>query len=471
MAVQPRLYIHTLGCPKNDADSDTLVRRLRGTGVELVGDPSEAAYLLINTCGFMEEAREESIAAILGAARDYPKARLLVMGCLVQRYRDELAAGIPEVQGWYGLRDTAALVADLGSLVAGAVSSPPAVSSPAGASPPAEALPVAVPPPAGRSDTVADGPWPGPPPPDPLRSYAYIKISDGCDHGCSFCAIPGIKGPYVALSPDEILEQAGAALDEGARELVLVGQDTAIWSSDTLDLAGLLDAVAADPRVRWIRLMYLQPEHVDDALLATLAGNDKVVRYLDIPFQHAAARVLRRMSRRGDGDSYLALLARARRILPDVSLRTTFIVGFPGETEDESAALLEFCAAAAFDHGGAFVYSPEQSTPAYRLRPRVPAAIAEERLGGLSSALLSTAEQANRGRVGRPVEVMIDAVGATEGPEGVVAVGRTSRQAPEVDGVTYLEGDLPPGASPGDLVRAVITEAFGYDLIARCDAT
>lgn len=451
MAVQPRLYIHTLGCPKNDADSDTLVRRLRATGVELVGDPSEAGYLLINTCGFMEEAREESIAAILGAARDYPEARVLAMGCLVQRYREELAAGIPEVQGWYGLGDTAALVNDLRSLVARAVSSPagprPVVASP------------------------SSSPEGGPPSPEPPRSYAYVKISDGCDHGCSFCAIPGIKGPYVALPPDEILEQAGAALDEGARELVLVGQDTAIWSSDTLDLAGLLGTLAADPRVRWIRLMYLQPEHVDDALLATLAGNDKVVEYLDIPFQHAAARVLRRMSRRGDGDSYLALLERARRILPDVSLRTTFIVGFPGETENDCAALLDFCAAASFDHGGAFVYSPEERTPAYRLRPRVPAAIAEERLGRLSSALLSAAEQANRARVGRPVDVMVDAVGAAEGPEGVVAVGRTSRQAPEVDGVTYLEGDLPADTRPGDLVRAVVTEAFGYDLIARCDAT
>lgn len=441
MPVRSRLFIHTLGCPKNDADSDMLARRLRAAGVELVGDPSEAGSLLINTCGFVEEAREESIDAILGAARDYPTARVLVTGCLVQRYRDELVAGIPEVQGWYGLGDIDALLHDLRPSTDGSVGGDTASSLKAA------------------------------PSPSPPRSYAYVKISDGCDHGCSFCAIPGIKGPYLALSPDQILEQAAAALDEGARELVLVGQDTAIWSSDTLDLAGLLAALSADPRVTWLRLMYLQPEHVDETLLAAMAGNDKLVKYLDIPFQHGATRVLRRMSRRGGAEDYLTLLGRARALLPEVSLRTTFIVGFPGETEEESAELLEFCAAASFDHGGAFVYCPEEGTPASRLRPRIPATVAQERLSRLSSALLSGAEQTNRGRVGRTMEVMIDALGAAEGPEGVVAVGRTSRQAPEVDGVTYLEGDLPAGARPGDLVRAVVTEAFGYDLIARCDAS
>ena len=172
---------------------------------------------------------------------------------------------------------------------------------------------------------------------------------------------------------------------------------------------------------------------------------------------------------RATAAGYLALLDRARRLMPDVSVRTTFIVGFPGESEADFDDLLDFCASASFDHGGAFVYSPEEGTPAARLRPRVPEAVAHDRLGRLSSALLSLAEQANTDRVGRTVDVMIDALGAAEGPEGVVAVGRTARQAPEVDGVTFLEGDLPFGVGPGDLVRAVVTEAYGYDLVARCD--
>jgi ribosomal protein S12 methylthiotransferase len=435
MVVETRLYIHTLGCPKNDADSEVLARRLRTGGIQLADDPDEATHVLINTCGFTGEAKEESIGAILGAARDYPAAELLVMGCLVQRYREELESGLPEVGGWYGLGETAALMGVLTSTASpmqGSLSEPPARAR---------------------------------------RSFAYVKISDGCDHRCSFCAIPGIKGSYAALSLDEIMEQARAALDEGARELVLVGQDTTIWRSESLNLAGLLDAIAADERVRWIRLMYLQPENVDDGLLATVASNDKVVKYLDIPFQHAGGRVLRRMSRAGDATGYLALLDRARRMMPDVSVRTTFIVGFPGESEADVDSLLDFCASASFDHGGVFVYSPEEGTPASRLRPRVPEAIAHDRLGRLSSALLSLAEQANAERVGREVDVMIDALGAAEGPEGVVAVGRTARQAPEVDGVTFLEGDLPFGVGPGDLVRAVVTEAYGYDLVARCDAT
>ncbi|MCJ7796879.1 MAG: MiaB/RimO family radical SAM methylthiotransferase, partial [Thermoleophilia bacterium] len=388
----------------------------------------------INTCGFTGEAKEESIGAILGAAGDYPAAELLVMGCLVQRYRHELASGLPEVSGWYGLGEMTTLV-DVLTSTASPAQGPP-LETPARA----------------------------------RRSFAYVKISDGCDHRCSFCAIPGIKGPYAALPPDEIMEQARAALDEGARELVLVGQDTAIWRSEGLDLAGLLDALAADERVRWIRMMYLQPENVDDGLLATLALNDKVVKYLDVPFQHASGRVLRRMARAGDGAGYLALLDRARGTMPDVSVRTTFIVGFPGESEADFATLLDFCASASFDHGGAFVYSPEEGTPASRLRPRIAETVARDRLGRLSSALLSRAEQANTDRVGRAADVMIDTLGAPEGPEGVVAVGRTARQAPEVDGVTFLEGDLPLGAGPGDLVRAVVTEACGYDLVARCDA-
>jgi ribosomal protein S12 methylthiotransferase len=178
--------------------------------------------------------------------------------------------------------------------------------------------------------------------------------------------------------------------------------------------------------------------------------------------------VLRRMGRTGDGADYLALLDRARLAMPDVSVRTTFIVGFPGESEADFAALLDFCTAASFDHGGAFVFSPEEGTPAARLGPRVSETVAHDRLGRLSSMLLSRAEQANTERVGSVVDVMIDTLGAEEGPEGVVAVGRTSRQAPDVDGVTFLEGDLPDGVGPGDLIRAVVTEAYGYDLFARC---
>lgn len=414
-----------------------LARRLNGLGVALAGTPEEATHIVVNTCGFIREAKEESIGAILEAVSGYPQAAVIVVGCLVERYREELAAGIPEVAGWFGVGETEAFLRTL----------------------------------VGRAQSEAPGEQGGPESPlAPRGAYGYVKISDGCDHRCSFCAIPSFKGPYAALPPAEILTQAEAYLAAGVRELVLVGQDTAVYEHDGVDLPALVDLLAQDERVRWIRLMYLQPEHVGDRLLRLIADHPKVVPYLDIPFQHAARPVLARMARRGEGKEYGALLEKARKLMPEVSVRSTFIVGFPGETEDDFQELVEFVRRVGFDHAGVFVYSPEEGTPAARLRPRVRTAVARERLARLSDILASSAEAANRGRIGTRVEVLIDFVGQGDGPEGVKAVGRTYRQAPEVDGVTFLEGDLPPGAGRGHLLPAVVTEALGYDLVARWDA-
>jgi ribosomal protein S12 methylthiotransferase len=443
MAAATRVYLHTLGCPKNDADTSVLARRLAGEGVTLVSVPEQATHLLINTCGFTQEAKEESIGAILDAADAYPAAELLVMGCLVERYRRELVTEIPEVTAWFGLGDQDALVGmlerrDVGETMQARGGGPPPSSTPGGVA----------------------------------RSFAYVKISDGCDHPCTFCAIPGIKGPYRGLSAAAILAEARAALDEGARELVLVGQDTAIWEDGDLRLADLLDGLAADPRVRWIRLLYLQPEHVDEGLLRLLAGHEKVVPYLDIPFQHASGAVLRRMARGGDGESHLALLRRARTLMPEVSIRSTFIVGFPGETEEDLDSLLQFVAEAGFAHAGAFVYSPEEGTKAARLRPRIPTEVARERLTRLSSLLLDLAEERNADMAGRHLQVMIDVLAPGEAdtgaPEGA-AVGRTVGQAPEIDGVTVIEGPLPVGLAVGDVISAEVVDAVGYDLVARWD--
>jgi ribosomal protein S12 methylthiotransferase len=434
----PRVYLHTLGCPKNEADSAVLASRLSAAGVTIVEQPEAASHIVVNTCGFTSDAKEESIAEVLAAAEGYRGADLIVMGCLVQRYRQELEQGFPEVAHWFGLGEGDAMLEAL-----------------AGEGPI-------------RRAPGAAGAALGPQHP---RSFAYIKISDGCDHLCSFCAIPGIKGPYAPLSLADIEEQVEAALAAGARELVLVGQDTTIWRADGLDLAGLVERLAADAQTTWIRLMYLQPEHVDDRLLDLVACHPTVVRYLDVPFQHASGAVLGRMRRRGDAGEYRALLDHARRMMPDVSLRSTFIVGFPGEGEAEFRELLDFAEWAGFDHAGVFVYSPEEGTPAYGLRPRVPARVARERLGRLSAILASSTERANRALVGNEVEVIVDSLGEGEGLEGTVAMGRTYRQAPDVDGVTFLEGDLPLGTVSGHLVRAVITEAVGSDLVAWCDTT
>jgi ribosomal protein S12 methylthiotransferase len=425
-----RVYLHTLGCPKNEADSRVIGRALAAAGVALVDTPEAATHILVNTCGFIREAKEESIASILDAAASYPDKRVLVMGCLVERYRDELQSGIPEVAGWFGLvggRDQQALVRSL--------------SGPGLAAGPGQALA------------------------SPSSSYAYVKISDGCDELCSFCAIPGIKGPYHAATAGEILAEAGACLAAGAKELVLVGQDTARWESDGLDLVKLAEKLAADPRLEWLRVMYLQPEHVTDAFLEYMGYGGKLCAYLDLPLQHSQPDVLRRMGRAGDGDSYLDLLARARRLIPGVAVRSAFIVGFPGETEAQFEHLLDFVREAEFDYAGGFIYSPEEGTPAAELKPQVPLRVARERLNALNRVLAEVGETLHARSVGATVEVMVDAIGGEDGEDGPEAVGRTEGQAPDVDGLVHIEGELPDGVNVGDIINVSIDAAVGYDFV------
>lgn len=431
-----RVYFATLGCAKNEADSRSVMRHLLVAGVAVVDDPEKATHIVVNTCGFIQDAKEESINAVLDACATYPGREVLVMGCLVERYAAELAQGIPEVAGWFGVTGPevqARLLAALGG--------------------PCDGVKVA---------SVKTVPA--------QTAFAYLKISDGCDEPCTFCAIPGIKGPYESLGLEEIKAEAEACLAEGARELVLVGQDTSRWSSDGLDLVDLLEVLAADTRVRRIRLMYLQPDGVTERLLRCVAGQPKLCRYLDIPLQHSHPEMLRAMARSGDGESYLGLLGRARSLIPDVTIRSTFIVGFPGETERHFSHLLDFVSRAGFDYAGGFVYSPEEGTKAAELRPRVSRAKALGRLNRLNAALAAEAERGRQKLVGTRVEVMVDVIEPDEGEEGYVAVGRTEGQAPEVDGVTYLEGRVPEGTVAGDVLECLVTAVAAYDLIASCDA-
>lgn len=402
----------------------------------MTADPGQATHILVNTCGFIRDAKEESLGAILDACARYPGKPLLVMGCLVQRYRDELQKEIPEVTAWFGLPDGPGgteLMRWLGFPAAMGKSAEPVVLYRA--------------------------------------AYAYLKISDGCDEPCTFCAIPGIKGDYRSLSREEVLREAAACLAEGARELVLVGQDTAVWNDAGLDLTGLIDLLVADERVLRVRVLYLQPEHVSDDLLTYMAGQPRLCRYLDVPFQHSDREVLRRMGRWGDGEAYLRLLERARRLMPDVAVRSTFIVGFPGETEAQFEHLLRFVDDAEFDYAGGFVYSPEEGTKAAALRPRVGRAVALRRLNRLSGLLAERAESRHREMVGSCVKVMIDSVEEGDEWDAVTAIGRTAGQAPEVDGVTYVEGSLPTGTGVGDIVTVTVSAALGYDLVGTCDAS
>lgn len=432
-----RVYVHTLGCPKNEADSWRLARRLRLAGAELVSDPEEATHILVNTCGFIDAAKEESIEAILEVCDSYPQAAVIAVGCLVQRYGRELQKGIPEVASWFGVLDQLELPKLMASL---GLSGQP-------------------------------GGFPGEKAPLNLgRSYAYLKISDGCDEPCTFCAIPAIKGPYRAFSAREIIEEAERLVEEGARELVLVGQDTAVWKDGRVDLPKLVELLARDERVSWIRVMYLQPEHVSRSLLERLAAQPKWCRYLDIPFQHSHPVILQAMGRSGERERYLELLRAARRFMPEVAVRSTFIVGFPGEREEHFRHLLEFVEEAMFAYAGGFIYSPQEGTPAAAFRPRVRRSTAVTRLNRLSAVLADCSLRFHQGLIGSRVRVMVDSLDAEDLPEGAIAVGRTMGQAPEVDGVTYLEGRLPGKVKIGEIVEATVTEAVGYDLVAVCDA-
>jgi ribosomal protein S12 methylthiotransferase len=432
-----RVFFHTLGCPKNDADSRTLMRRMAAEGVRVVQNPADCTHIVVNTCGFIKDAKEESIGAILDVCASYPGKQVLVMGCLVERYREELTRGIPEVSGWFGVAGDHASD-DLVRAILGGES---------GASPAEGIL-------------------------EPEnKAYAYIKISDGCDEGCTFCAIPGFKGPYRSVPTAEILREANACLAEGARELVLVGQDTTLWRSGGRDLCGLIDLLAADARVKWIRVMYLQPARLATPFLEFMAGHAKLCRYLDVPFQHSHPEILGSMGRSGDGASYLDILRRARSVMPAVALRSTFIVGFPGETEEHFEHLMAFVQSARFAYGGAFVYSPEEGTEATTLRPVVKPGIAQRRLNLLNEAMLASGEDERARMLGAEVEVMIDSVGGEEMIEGAVAIGRTQGQAPEVDGVTYVMGSHIPIVVPGDVVKVTICDVMGCDLVGEVSAS
>lgn len=450
------VWVVTLGCPKNEADSRAVTRLLRSLGINVTDTPEEAGCILINTCGFIQEAKEESIAAILEACADYPGKQVLVMGCLVERYREELSEGIPEVSGWFGVTagtDYAELVRWLDDSISGRGEEDDHCLR-VGPYSPRDGVHYR----GGCGRLSQEG--------TPVQSYAYLKISDGCDELCTFCAIPGIKGPYHPLTAAEILREADACLAEGVRELVLVGQDTAVWRDGDLDLAGLIDRLAGDERVRRVRVMYLQPDHVTAGFLEYMASQPKLCRYLDIPFQHSHPDILRAMGRKGSGDEYLALLKQAESLMPDVSVRSTFIVGFPGEEDEHFEHLLDFVEEAGFDYAGGFVYSPEEGTPAVKLRPRIRRAVARERLNRLNTVLEAQSAQKHRQMVGTRLEVLVDSLHPEEWDEGVAAVGRIPGQAPEVDGLTYVEGALPRDCVPGDVLRVTITGTLGYDLSA-----
>lgn len=423
-----RVHLTSLGCAKNLIDSEELLARL-GLAGALVGAPAEEAdVLIVNTCGFIEPAKQESLEAIRRLAvykSEDPKKRLLVVGCLVERAADELRRALPEVDGFFGLGDQEAIVAACGL----------------------EPFPES-----GGARLLLT----------PAHT-AYLRISEGCDNACTYCTIPSIRGSFRSRSPEEIVREAEDLVSGGVRELNVIGQDTTSYGRDLpdrLSIDRLLRKIAGVKGVRWIRLLYAHPAHVTDDLIRTFSEVPQLCPYVDLPLQHLDDEILKRMGRRVTQRETLDLIERLRRLVPDLAIRTTFIVGFPGETEAQFESLLNLVKKLRFDHLGAFAYSREDGTPAARFLDQIDPSEKESRVRELMLLQQEIAVEKNRARVGRTEEAVVDRIGDES---EAASIGRTRRQAPDVDGVTFIRGDA---LAPGDFVNVRIVDVDGYDLIA-----
>jgi ribosomal protein S12 methylthiotransferase len=446
--VPTQVYMHTLGCPKNRVDSEIMLGTLAEAGYRLTQEPRRADVIVVNTCGFIESAKEESIAAIVELAEMKTGGRckkLVVAGCLTQRYHAELAVELPEVDHFVGTgayQDIARIVAD------------------------AQASRVIVPDP----DFVHAASTPRV---NSLPSHsAYLKIAEGCDNACAFCIIPRLRGPQRSRGIDDLVAEAQALSADGAVELSLVAQDLTAWGQDLPGrprLHQLLPALCRVDGIRWIRLHYAYPRDFPDALIDVMAGEPKIVKYLDMPLQHSSDRLLRAMKRGRDSRFLRELLAKLRERVPGLALRTSLIVGLPGESEEDFAELLSFVREQRFERLGVFEYSREEGTPAAEMDGQVPDAVKRARFDAVMRVQRDIAAAHQQSWVGRRVEVLVE--GASEESEHLLA-GRTSQQAPEIDGVTYLNEVAIPGEEgaavyPGQLVTAEVTDASDYDLVAR----
>ena len=445
-----RVHLVTLGCPKNQVDSEVMLGVLTGRGHEIVLDPAAADTLVVNTCSFIQAAKEESIDAILDLARAKaaaPGSRLVVTGCLAQRYADDLRDALPEVDVFLGTGDLLR--------IAEAVEAPPA-PGPVVYRGAQHVLPERE-----LRSRVRTGAW----------WTAYVKVSEGCDHTCSFCIIPKIRGRHESRALDDVLAEASGLAADGVLELNLIAQDLTAYGRDRRDgtsLAVLLRALATRvPTLRWIRLLYAYPSSVTDELLEVMAGEPAVCRYLDMPLQHISDRMLRAMRRERSGAAVRALLTRIRAAVPGIALRSSFIVGFPGETEADVDELCAFLDETELDNVGVFTYSREEGTAAAELADHVPERVKTERRRRVMAVQARVATRRAAACVGRPVEVLVERAES----RGRI-VGRTVAQAPAIDGVVRLS--VPSGAprpAPGDLVAAHVTGAEGYDLLAELTAS
>jgi ribosomal protein S12 methylthiotransferase len=483
----------SLGCPKNLVDSEVMMGLVARAGGELTRRAEDADVIVVNTCSFIESAQQESVNTILEMARQKTKGKakkLVVAGCLVERFRDQIRKDIPEVDAVVGTGELEKILAATGVSSISTVASPSATSNS-----PFVVLPSR---PEGNAraaqgrfsreawrDTVSGATgelWSGAVGDLPNYLYddstprvlatpahmAYIKIAEGCDHPCTFCIIPQLRGQFRSRRFESVIAEAERLAQQGVREVTLIGQDTTCYGEDfglKDGLALLLEKLAHIEDLRWIRFLYAYPNKITGKLLETIAQHEKICSYMDVPLQHASASVLKRMKRGGGADVFLHSIAKMRRTVPDLTLRTSFIVGFPGETEKEFDELCDFVSEVQFDWMGTFAYSDQDGAAAYAQEKKVPTREIERRRKYLMSIQRQISKKKKKALIGREFDLLLE--GESEESE-LLLEGRTAMHAPEIDGKVFVN-DFPEEMTPeaGRFYRCQITEAHDYDLVAR----
>jgi ribosomal protein S12 methylthiotransferase len=453
-----KIGLVSLGCPKNLVDSEVMLGLAERAGHELTADPANADVIVVNTCAFIDSAKQESVNAILEMAEHKKQVagrRLVVTGCLAERYRDELQGNIPEIDAILGTGEVPAIVnAIAGGFQAGAAPLP-FFRTPAATLPEPRPLPTYL----YDADTPRLLATP--------RHYAYLKIAEGCDYKCAFCIIPKLRGHYRSRPAESILQEARSLASRGVKELILISQDTTFYGIDRQErgaLGRLLRALNEIEGLEWIRLLYLYPTTIDEDMLSAMAECEKVCKYIDLPLQHASNPVLKRMKRPGTRQSYDRLLSRVRARVPGVALRTTFIVGFPGESRDDVEELCSFVSNHQFDHLGVFTYSHEEDTSAFALEDDVPAREKAARRNRVMSLQKQVVRKRQRRRIGERVRLIVDGPASDH---DLVLRGRLASQAPDIDASVYLTDCDPSSLRTGALIDAEIVGARDYDLVAR----
>lgn len=427
-------FVH-LGCSKNLVDTEMAIGLFKENGYKIVNNEEEADVLVINTCGFIGPAKEEAINTILEMA-EYKKKRckyLIVMGCLVERYKEELSKAIPEVDLWIKYSSYSTIWEQIETILKSEKENKNNLDF--------------------LDRVITTG-----------NNFAYLRIAEGCSNFCTYCAIPKIRGPFVSRKMEDIIEEAKKLANEGYEELIIIAQDTTKYGIDIYGeskLAELLKELCKIEKLKWIRFLYAYPETITDELIEVVKNEDKICKYFDIPIQHISNSVLKRMNRKSNGETIRSLIKRLRKEIPGVVIRTTVMVGFPGETKEDFEELYDFVKEARFERLGAFSFSKEEGTPAEKLKDQIHPMTKKSRYNKIMSLQQKIAGKTQEEMVGKELEVLIE----TKTFDGKYYVGRSYREVSDIDGLIYIE--MVDKALEGKFVKCKITKASGYDLVGK----